>query len=142
MINEPFAILFIFIVFVIILISFACMLKNKYESLLNHESFTNEQNIVDNKMETIKYNELVTSLNDWGLHVNKLIFVNKIIPSFGFIKIREYVNKCVDNEEQRDSQQIMNDIRKQIKEQEKTEGFIATFEETELINELNDIIKC
>lgn len=128
-----------FCVFVIIMVVFAMSLKCKLSSV---EGFANNQNMGNTAKENIDYARLITSLTDWGLHANKLIYVNKIVPSFGFTKIREYVSKCIDDVAPKDAQQLMADIQKQISKQRDTEGFKATFEETELVNELEDIVGC
>lgn len=137
--NDLLAITITFCVFVIIMIVFAMSLKCKFSPV---EGFANNQSMGNTTNENINYARLITSLTDWGLHANKLIYVNKIVPSFGFTKIREYVSKCIDDVAPKDAQQLMTDIQKQISKQRDTEGFKATFEETELVNELEDIIGC
>ena len=126
-----------FCVFVVIMVVFAISLTHRLSPI---EGFANNQNMGSTARENIDYTKLITSLTDWGLHANKLIYVNKIVPSFGFTKIREYISKCIDDVAPKDTQQLMADIQKQISKQRDSEGFKATFEETELVNELEDIV--
>ena len=135
--NDLLVITIMFCVFVIIMVVFAMSLKSRFSPI---EGFANNQNMGNTAKENIDCARLITSLTDWGLHANKLIYVNKIVPSFGFTKIREYVSKCIDDVAPKDAQQLMADIQKQISKQRDSEGFKATFEETELVNELEDIV--
>ena len=137
--SDLLVILIVFCSFVAILVVFACMLKHRMLPLV--EGFASGQNMANTASENIAYTRLITSLTDWGLHANKLIYVNKIVPSFGFTKLREYVSRCIDDVAPKDTQQLMADIQKQIRKQRDTEGFNATYEETELVNELEDITK-
>ena len=135
--NDLLVIVVMFCVFVVIMVVFAISLTHRLSPI---EGFANNQNMGSTARENIDYTKLITSLTDWGLHANKLIYVNKIVPSFGFTKIREYISKCIDDVAPKDTQQLMADIQKQISKQRDSEGFKATFEETELVNELEDIV--
>ena len=133
--SEILLILVLYCVFVAAMVAFVYMFKNKH-----NEGFEQTIPTVNTEQENIKFNNLINNLNDWGLHTNKLISVNKIMPSYGFTKIRETVTKNIMNDKPKDSYEIMNEISAEIKKQQNTEGFTATFEETELVNELKDII--
>lgn len=156
-------IIFMVVMFVIILSIFAFMFKQKCETTTTTEGFqydenelkppddTNLQlpteqqaygnNVGSTKPLEIKWRSMIYDLTSWSRDVNKIIIANKIVPSFGFTKIREYVSRCIDDIAPKDGQQVMHEIAKKIEEQQTTEGFRATFEETELINELKDIIR-
>ena len=147
--NEWMFLAIMLMLFVIVLSVFAytyrCM-KPTGQFTRHHggfvEGFTCDNNAFSTFKENADYHKLITDLTDWGLNTNKLIYVNKIVPSFGFTKIREYVKTCVDNSPKKDVQAIMGDIAKEIDKQKQSEGFSATFEETEMLNKLKDIIGC